>query len=95
MTKDAAQRGRWTFYEAVRIDVVIQKLLHEFNSTGRKKDHPQKQPTVLPALDVGLAVLAFPVTDGHFNELEIQLGGAKKEVKITEGIEVPKIRPVF
>ena len=41
--------------------------------------------------DVGAAVGALLVANGHFNDFEIELAGAKEQIEIAKGIEITEI----
>ena len=46
------------------------------------------------AMDIGGAVGPLLVADGHFENLEIELGCPEQQVEISEGIELAEILPV-
>ena len=43
------------------------------------------------AMDIGGPVGSFLVTDGHFENLEIELRRPEQQIEITEGIEFAEI----
>lgn len=47
-----------------------------------------------PALDIGGAVGAVAVADGHIDNLEVKARGSEKEIKVAEGIKVTEVGPV-
>jgi len=47
-----------------------------------------------PALDVGLAILPFPIADGQVKDFQIQPGRPKEQIKVTKGVKVPEIGPI-
>ena len=51
---------------------------YKFDPLGGKKGHPQQQPTVPPALDVGGAVRPLPVSNRQVNYFVIELGYASE-----------------
>src|SRR6186713_634461 len=54
------------------------RLADEFQAHGGETNHPQKEPPVTPARDIGFAVGARAVTDRQVEHPQIQLGRAKK-----------------
>lgn len=45
------------------------------------------------AVDLGIAILAVAVADGHLADLEAAAGGAEEEVEVAEWIEVSEEVP--
>ena len=43
------------------------------------------------AMDIGGPVSSLLVTNGHFENLEIELGCPEQQIEITEGIELAEI----
>ena len=47
-----------------------------------------------PAINVCGSIRSFAVANWYFDDLEIEAGGAKKEIKITERVKVAEVAPV-
>ena len=67
---------------------------NKLDSPGRNDHHPQQQPTMLPAADIGGSVGTFAVTDGQVNNFTIQFGRAEDEIEIPEWIEIAEVGAV-
>src|SRR4051812_24921212 len=50
--------------------------------------HPREQPPAPEPADLGLAVRAVAIADGHLDDLEVLLRGAEEQVEVAERIEV-------
>ena len=46
------------------------------------------------AMDIGCAVGPLLVSNGHFENLEIELGCSKQQVEISEWVKLAEIRPI-
>ena len=53
--------------------------------------HLQQQPAVAEAADLDLAVAPRLISNGNFDNLEVEFGGTEQQIEIAEGIE-PAIR---
>src|SRR5687767_12254349 len=69
-------------------------LPYKFQAHGGEPDHPQQEPTVAPARNIGFAISAGTVTDRQVEHAQIQLGGAEEQVEIAEWIEVAEVGTV-
>lgn len=49
---------------------------------------------MLPARDVGGAVRAFAVADGHVHDLEVHFCRTEYQVKIAKGVEIAEVRAI-
>ena len=49
---------------------------------------------MLPSLDVGCTIRTFAVTNGHVYDFLVQFGCPEQKIKITERIEIAKIRTI-
>src|ERR1022692_1074363 len=64
----------------------------QFNSEETNGGHSQQLEAVPEAVDIGAAVLARQIPDGNIDHAETHDGGREKQFKITEGVEIAKVR---
>ena len=70
-------------------------LLNKFTLAAGEGAHAQQNNAVFKARNVGTAIGAFAVTNGHFHYFEVEFVGAEKQIKITEGIKFSEVSSVF
>ena len=73
---------------------IFPRLSNEFYFPCSKIHHSQEQPTMAPAINVCGSIRSFAVANWYFDDLEIEAGGAKKEIVITERVEVAEVAAV-
>src|SRR5207237_2512709 len=71
----------------------VERHLYELDFLAGVGAHLQQQQAGPHMLDVGTPIVTFGITHGHIHDVEIQLGGAKKQIEITEWIKVTEERP--
>jgi hypothetical protein len=67
---------------------------YEFQPPQRESEHPQQQPSVRPALDIGLPVSPFVIAHRHVDDLEVELGRTKYQIEVAERIEIAEVGSV-
>src|SRR5712691_6051564 len=55
--------------------------------------HPEQEPPVGKAGDIGRPVGALAIADGNLHDAEVELGRAEDQIEIAEGIKVAEMRP--
>jgi hypothetical protein len=67
------------------------KELDKLQSPCSKEHHSQKDDTVFPSLDVGVAIESLLVANGNIDDFEALFVSAKKQIKVAERIEIPEV----
>src|SRR5437660_691326 len=64
---------------------------HRLQPKESEEGHLEQQPAVGEPPNVRGSVPPLLVTDGHFQDLQVELGGPEQQVKVPERVKVPEV----